>query len=198
MSDNERQRNGGPDDEDRRQPTAHKTAPAKAVNRIALSRAITFSGGNAAFIALLAALYSETHSAGLVALGALASFAVPALASPVAGWVGDRFDRRRVMVVSELLGAACFLLMAGFTTAPVMLLILRVAASLVAAPLMSATAAAIPGIVGPGDKLPAANAKLASASISGGLIGPMIAAGLLAVSGPGAVFVFNTATFLIS
>lgn len=198
MSDYDRKRDGGPDDEDRRRPMRRRTAPAKAVNRIALSRAITFSGGNAAFIGLLAALYNETNSAGLAALGALASFAVPALASPVAGWIGDRFDRRRVMVASELLGAACFLLMAAFTAAPIMLLILRVAASLVAAPLMSATAAALPGIVGPGDKLPAANAKLASASISGGLIGPLIAAGLLAVSGPGWVFVFNTATFLIS
>jgi MFS family permease len=176
----------------------HSTPPTKAVNRIALARAITFSGGNAAFIALLVVLYRETGSASMVALGALASFAVPALASPVAGWIGDRFDRRTVMVASEILGAVCFLLMAAFPSFPVMLLILRVVASLVAAPLMAATAAALPGIVGSEDRLPAANAKLAAYGISGGLVGPLIAAGLMVVSGAGSVFLFNTVTFLIS
>ena len=179
-------------------PGGRPTPPGTAINRIAFSRAITFSGGNAAFIALLAILYQETNSAGLVALGALASFAVPALASPVAGWIGDRFDRRRVMVVSEILGSICFLLMATVPIAPAVLLVLRVAASLVAAPLMSATAAALPGIIGPGGKLPAANAKLAAAGISGALIGPLIAAGLLLISGPSSVFLFNAFTFLIS
>lgn len=174
------------------------TTPKSAINRIAVSRAITFSGGNAAFIALLVILYQETDSPELVALGALASFAVPALASPVAGWIGDRFDRRRVMVVSESLGAVCFLVMALFPSAPAVLLLLRVAGSLVAAPLMSATAAALPGLVGPGEKLPTANAKLAAAGISGGLIGPLVAAGLLLISGPSSVFVFNSITFLIS
>jgi MFS family permease len=172
--------------------------PEQAVNRVAVARAITFSGGNAAFIALLAVLYRETDSASMVALGALASFAVPALASPVAGWIGDRFDRRTVMVTSELLGAVCFLLMAAFPSSPAMLLILRVAASLAAAPLMAATAAALPGLVGSKDRLPAANAKLAAAGISGGIVGPLIAAGLIVVSGAGSVFLFNTVTFLIS
>jgi MFS family permease len=175
-----------------------KTSSAEAVNRLALARAITFSGGNAAFIALLAALYEVTHSADLVALGALASFAVPALASPVAGWIGDRFDRRKVMVLSEIFGAVCFLLMAVSTTSPTALLVLRVIASLVAAPLMSATAAALPGLVGPAEKLPAANAKLAAAGITGGLVGPLVATVLMLISGPGSVFVFNTATFVVS
>ncbi len=102
------------------------------------------------------------------------------------------------MVASELLGAACFLLMAAFTSFPVELLILRVVASLAAAPLMSATAAALPGVVGSRGQLPAANAKLAAAGISGGLVGPLIAAVLILISGPASVFLFNTVTFLIS
>jgi MFS family permease len=172
--------------------------PKKAVNRLALARAISFSGGNAAFVALLVVLYQETDSSSVVALGAFASFAVPALASPFAGWLGDRFDRRKVMVASELLGAACFFLMAAFTSSPVELLVLRVVASLAAAPLMSATAAALPRIVGSPGQLPAANAKLAAAGISGGLVGPLVAAMLLLISGPASVFLFNTVTFLIS
>jgi MFS family permease len=174
------------------------TPPNAAVNRIAFSRAISFSGGNAAYIALLFILYRETNSASVVALGALASFAVPALASPVVGWLGDRFDRRQVMVTSEILGAACFLLSAAVTSSPAELLILRVLASLAAAPLMSSTAAALPGVVRSRDELPAANTNLAVAGISGGVVGPLIAAGLIAVSGPGSVFLFNAVTFLIS
>jgi MFS family permease len=174
------------------------TPPREAVNRIALARAITFSGGNAAFIALLVLLYRETDSASMVALGALASFAVPALASPIAGWIGDRFDRKNVMVASEILGAICFFLMAAFPSSPSMLIALRVAASLAAAPLLAATAAALPRIVGSEDRLPTANAKLAAAGISGGLVGPLIAAGLMVASGAGSVFLFNTITFLFS
>jgi MFS family permease len=170
-----------------------------AINRIALSRAITFSGGNAAFIALIALLYQETDSATVAALGALASFAVPALISPVAGWIGDRYDRRKVMVVSEILGAVCFLLMAAVPSSAVtLLLLLRVLASIASAPLVSATGAALPGIVGHKDKLIAANARLTAAGISGGLVGPFIAAGLMLIADPGSVFLFNTVTFLVS
>ena len=102
------------------------------------------------------------------------------------------------MVASEILGAACFLLMAAFPSSPAALLLLRVGASLASAPLMSATAAALPGIVRSEDRLPAANAKLAAAGISGGLVGPLLAAGLMVVSGAASVFLFNTVTFLIS
>jgi MFS family permease len=173
--------------------------PQKAISRIALSRAITFSGGNAAFIALIALLYGETDSATVAALGALASFAVPALVSPVAGWIGDRYDRRKVMVVSEMLGAACFLLMAVVPPAAVaLLLILRVLASIASAPFVPATGAALPGIVEGEDKLIAANAKLTAAGISGGLVGPFVAAALMAFADPGAVFLFNTVTFILS
>jgi MFS family permease len=174
--------------------------PQKAVNRIALSRAVTFSGGNAAFIALIALLYEETDSATVAALGALASFAVPALVSPVAGWIGDRYDRRMVMVESEMLGAVIFLLMAAVPRSAVaLLLLLRVFASIAAAPLVPATGAALPGIVGSKEKpLLAANARLTAAGISGGLTGPFVAAGLMLISDPGSVFLFNTATFLVS
>lgn len=169
----------------------------QAINRLALSRAVTFSGGNAAFIALIALLYKETDSATVAALGALASFAVPALVSPVAGWIGDRFDRRMVMVGSEMLGAVIFLLMAAVPESAVaLLLLLRVFASIAAAPLVPATGAALPRIVGSEDKLMAANARLTAAGISGGLVGPFIAAGLMLITDPGSVFLFNTVTFL--
>lgn len=170
----------------------------RAVNRIALSRAITFSGGNAAFLALLIVLFEQTHSAALVAAGFVASFGVPALASPVAGLIGDSFDRKRVMITSEMVGALCFLLMAAVTPAPVALIVLRIAASLAAAPFVPASGAALPRLVGRAEELPSANAKIAEAGIIGGLAGPILAAGILLVADAHVVFALNAATFVLS
>lgn len=61
-----------------------------ALRRLALSRAVTYAGGSSAYIALLSILYERTRSPTLMAAGAFASFAVPALVSPAIGWVGDR------------------------------------------------------------------------------------------------------------
>lgn len=59
----------------------------RAVNKLALSRLIAFSGGSAAFIALLAALYQATNSArlaGLLVLRVVASLAAAPLMSATA------------------------------------------------------------------------------------------------------------------
>ena len=102
------------------------------------------------------------------------------------------------MVTSELIGAVLFLLSAAVSSAPVELLLLRVLASLAAAPLMSAGAAALPKIVGDQMRLAEANERLAAAGIFGAVVGAPIAAGLMAVSGATEVFLFNAITFVVS
>lgn len=101
------------------------------------------------------------------------------------------------MVISEILGAVCFIFMAALPL-PAVLLVLRVAASLIAAPFVPASSAALPGLVGPKEPLAPANAKLATAGISGGLIGGLLAAALLVISAPEAVFLVNAVTFIAS
>src|ERR1700750_2964076 len=151
-------------------PREAQTSARRAVQRLAISRAVTFAGGSGAFWALSVILYVQTHSATLVAAAALASFSVPALLSPVAGLLGDHFDRRRVMALSELAGALCFGLMTLFT-APAALLGLRVLASAAAAPLVPATSAVLPSLV-PDEKLEWANGALSKAGTGGGGRGP--------------------------
>ena len=168
-----------------------------AVKRLALSRAVSFAGNGAAFIALSSILYTETHSATLVAAAAFATFAIPALLSPIAGLLGDRFDRQKVMLVSELAGAACFVAM-SFVGAPALLLLLRVLASFVAAPYVPATAAALPNVVRDEAELPRANAALGVASWAGAVVGPFVAGIMLAGVGGHWVFVVNGVAFLIS
>lgn len=166
------------------------------MRRLIVARGISFAGGNAAFLALTSLVWMETHSASWVAAAALASFAVPAAVSPVAGIIGDRFDRRLVMVCSEVLGALCFVAMA-LAVAPIALLALRVLASIAAAPLVPASAAALPNLV-PSDALAWANSRLSIGGTVGGLIGSLVAGILLTTLGASAVFLLNSATFLVS
>lgn len=173
-----------------------QTPSRQAVQRLALSRGISFAGGGAAFWALSVVLYAQTHSATLVAVAALASFSIPALLSPAAGLLGDRFERRHVMVFSELGGAICFGLMTLFT-APFALLGLRAVASMAATPLVPATSAALPSLVPP-NGLERANGALSKAATAGMLVGPALAAIVLTTIGGRWVFLMNTITFLIS
>jgi MFS family permease len=167
------------------------------VRRLAFSRGVTYFGGNAAFVATTAVVYEKTGSLGWVAAVVFASFAVPALVSPIAGAVGDRFDRRTVMVSSELGGALCFAAMA-LVSGPAALLGLRVLASLAAAPLVPATAAALPNLARSDQQLSQANAQLEIAGRVGAVAGPLVAGVLLTTVGAGSVFLLNAATFLAS
>lgn len=174
----------------------HSSPPEVVIRRLALARGITYSGGNAAFWALSAILYQTTSSPILVAAAALASFSVPAALSPLAGWLGDHFDRKQVMVGSELAGAITFVAMACVGS-PAALLGLRVLASAASAPLVPATSAALPRLV-PGRRLKEANGALSKAGTAGALIGPAAAGILLTSVGGSWVFVLNAITFLIS
>jgi hypothetical protein len=80
--------------------------------RLALGRLVSLSGGSAPYIALVAAIYGQTEALWISA--AIFSSVVASLASaPSAGWIGDRFDRRRVLIDSDVAAAAVSLAMAA-------------------------------------------------------------------------------------
>ena len=79
-----------------------------AVRRLALARLISVTGGAAAFAALNFTIYEQTRSAAWLSASLLLTFGVSGLFAPIGGVLGDRFDRKRVMIVSDLAGAACF------------------------------------------------------------------------------------------
>src|SRR5690242_12687771 len=76
------------------------------IRRLALARAISGSGSTAAYVGLSYAVYHETHSAAWVSAAIFSTFALAGLAAPVSGWIGDHYDRRRVMIASDLAAAA--------------------------------------------------------------------------------------------
>jgi len=171
-------------------------ASRRAVRRLALARLVSVAGTAAAEVALAAVLYQRTGSAAWVAAALFVAFATPALASPLAGHLADRFDRRRVLVASDVLGAACLAAMA-FVRAPGGLVALAFGAAAAASPFLPASAAALPSLAPDGD-LPWANARLAVARSAGFMGGPLLGGVLVATTGAGVAFGFDALTFLAS
>lgn len=173
------------------------SSPRSSVRRLALARLISLSGGAAAYLTLNFVIYEKTGSAAWVAAALLLTFGAIGIASPFAGAIGDRFDRRRVMIASDLLGAAAFAGMA-LVDSPGMLLALAFCSALAEAPFFAASTAAIPNLVEGEKDLAWANGLVALGRNAGILVGPILGGVLVASIGSGTVFMFNAATFLVS
>src|SRR5215204_2107165 len=73
---------------------------------LAFGRLVSITGGSAAYIALVAAIYGETNSALWVSAALFSGVVGSVVSAPYAGWVGDRFDRRRVLIAADVAAAA--------------------------------------------------------------------------------------------
>src|SRR5437899_9787239 len=106
--------------------------------RLALGRLISLSGGSAAYIALVAAVYERTQSAVWISAAILSSVVATVASAPLAGWIGDRFDRRRVMIAADLAAAGVSFAMA-LNGAPWALVVLLGLSSVVHGPFAPAS-----------------------------------------------------------
>jgi predicted MFS family arabinose efflux permease len=167
-----------------------------AVRRLAVARLISIAGGAAAYTALMFTVYERTHSATWLSATLLLTFGVNGFVSPFAGAIGDRFDRKRVMIVSDLLGVVCFAAMA-FVRDPAWLLGFAFASAVVETPFWMASGAAIPNLV-PEDRLSWANGLVSLGKNLGITVGPAIGGILLPVIGSSWVFGVNAISFAIS
>jgi len=125
-------------------------------------------------VALVAYVYDRTSSAAWVSAAALARFVPTILLSPAAGVAADRFERRAVMVTSDLtqLAAMVALLVVGALTGPAWVV---VALSVLSATAGTLYQAAAPGMVReavPEDELTAANALLSTVDTLAFVAGP--------------------------
>src|SRR5262249_6469012 len=148
-------------------------------------------------IALIAVVYTRTGGSGAWLTAALVgSFVVSVVAGPWVGAAGDRFDRRTVMVASDLLAAAAFL---GLATvhSPLALLALAPAAAAAEAPFGPAAGAQLAMMV-PEDRRPSANASLAAGAGAGSVLGAVIGGALVASVGAPTTFLINAASFVVS
>lgn len=167
-----------------------------AARRVALARLISLAGTSAAFTALFFLLFDRTHSANWVSAALLVTFGARGFLTPIAGSLGDRFDRRRVMIASDLLGAVCFSSLA-LTRSPAALLVLAFLASVAESPFFPAASGAVPNLV-PSEQLAWANSTIAFGTNVGYLAGPALGGILVASVGPTAVFLLNAGSFVVS
>lgn len=173
-------------------PTSSKTA----VRRLAAARLISITGGAAAYTALMFTVYERTGSATWLSATLLLTFGVAGIFAPLGGALGDRFDRKRVMVVSDLAGAACFGAMA-FLHDPGWLLGFAFWSAIVEQPFWSSSAAAIPNLVDE-EHLAWANGLVALGRNTGIMVGPAVGGLLVGAIGPGWVFGLNGISFVLS
>ena len=172
------------------------TAPRSAVRRLATARLISITGGAAAYAALNFTIFEKTGSASWVAVSLLLTFGVTGFIGPPAGILGDRFDRRKVLIVSDLAGAACFGMMA-LSSEPAWLLPWAFLSAIAEAPFWSASEAAIPNVAGP-ELTTWANSLLGASKLAGIAVGPALGGALLAVTSPDVVFGANAISFVLS
>jgi MFS family permease len=167
----------------------------RAVRLLAAGGLVSSFGDGAAITALAYIVYQRTHSTMLLSLVYLVSFGIVGFLTPLAGWLADRVDRRRLIIVCELASAGVFAAVA-LTTAPWVLIGLVFVASLAGAPVWPAFAAAVPNLVSEPD-LSWANSLASLTSSIGRTAGPVAAGFLIALIGGRGVFALNAATFAV-
>jgi MFS family permease len=151
-------------------------------------------------VAILIVVYREAADPLALGLFGAARILPYVLLSVPAGYIADRFDRRLVLLASDLLRGACMLGMAGLAAVdgPLLAIVcLAVLATCGSAFFYPAIGAYIPALVRDERELAPANGLFASLDNLGFVIGPAI--GGLLVAGGGAVvaFLVNAATFLV-
>ena len=122
-----------------------------------------------------------------------------ALASPIAGLIVDRFDRRRVMIVSDLVRAVIVLgfLFVDHAGEVWMIYTLTALQVVVSAVFMPAKSASLPNIVA-GQNLLTANALMSATWSTMLALGAAVGGVAVEALGPHTVFVIDSVTYLVS
>jgi MFS family permease len=172
----------------------------RSFRRLLVGLAVSQAGDWLYNVALLAFVYERTHSAGWLAATTAARILPIVVLGPLGGVLADRFDRRRVMVVSDLVRAGLMLGLAVVALAglPVVLApVLAGLATAAGAPYPTATAATTPRLV-PDPDLPGANALRSVVGMAAIAAGPVVGSVLLLLGSPTTSFLVNAATFTLS
>ena len=163
--------------------------------RLWIGQGTSFVGDAVSMVALVVLVVQVTGSASAVG-GALVARLLPTIASPLAGVLADRVDRRVVLVASDL-ARAILVLGLVFTRDLATIYVLIFLMGLARTLFNPTIRAAFPSVVGRGD-LTRANALISGTFSVSETAGPALG-GLLAASvGVNAAFVFDSATYLVS
>jgi MFS family permease len=163
--------------------------------RLWIGQGTSFVGDAVSMVALVVLVVQITGSASAVG-GALVARLLPTIASPVAGVIADRVDRRVVLVSSDLARAVLVLgLVVARDLATIYVLVFLMG---LARTLFNPTVrAAFPSVVGRGD-LARANALIAGTFSTSIMVGPALGGLLVASIGVDAAFLADAVTYLVS
>ncbi|MFN2388367.1 MAG: MFS transporter [Actinomycetota bacterium] len=152
-------------------------------------------------IALVVFVYDRTGSVAWVSAASILRLLPYVLLGPIAGLVADRFNRRTIMILSDIARAALMLALAlvALTQGPVALAVAIVFISTAAGtPYGPAVQTTLPSVLGEED-LAAGNAAVSTIEEVALVVGPLIGGLLLVVgSDPALAFAINGATFILS
>src|SRR5215216_2366510 len=163
--------------------------------RLWIGQGTSFVGDAVCMIALVVLVVEITGSASAVG-GALVARLLPTIASPLAGVLADRFDRRIVLVGSDL-ARAILVLGLVFARDLITIYVLVFLMGLARTLFNPTVRAAFPSVVGGGD-LTRANALISGTFSVSETAGPALGGVLVATVGVDAAFVLDAATYLIS
>jgi MFS family permease len=163
--------------------------------RLWIGQGASFVGDAVSMVALVVLVVEITGSASAVG-GALVAGLLPTIASPLAGVVADRIERRVVLVASDLARAVLVLglVFARDLAAIYVLVFLMGLARTVFNPTVRA---AFPSVVGGGD-LTRANALIGGTFSTSIMVGPALGGLLVASIGVDAAFLADAVTYLVS
>lgn len=163
--------------------------------RLWIGQGTSFVGDAVSMVALVVLVVQITGSASAVG-GALFARLLPTIASPLAGVLADRVDRRIVLVASDLARAVLVLGLVfarDLATIYVLVFLMGLARTI----FNPTVRAAFPSVVGEGD-LTRANALIGGTFSASIMLGPAIGGLLVASIGVDAAFLADAVTYLIS
>ena len=164
--------------------------------------AISDSGNWLYAAASIIYILEATGSAAWVAVAGVVRLLPYLLFEPIGGAIADRYDRRKVMIISDLARAALMIVitvvaLSTSTAAVVAVIALAFVNNTLTSPYYPAVTAITPSIV-PEDDLAAANALSGTIDNFAIAFGPALSAVLLLLGPPPVAFAVNAATFLFS
>jgi MFS family permease len=163
--------------------------------RLWIGQGTSFVGDAVSMVALVVLVVEITGSASAVG-GALVARLLPTIASPLAGVIADRVDRRVVLVASDLARAVLVMGLVfarDLATIYVLVFLMGLARTL----FNPTIRAAFPSVVGGGD-LTRANALISGTFSVSETAGPALGGLLVATVGVDVAFVLDAVTYLVS
>lgn len=167
-----------------------------AFRRLWLAQLTAQLGEAVALVAMPLLAYAMTGSAELLSLIFVLQLLPRIVLAPITGVLADRLDRRRLMIAADLVRAALVALL-PFTREAWQIGLLALLVAIGSALARPAELAAVPMVVPVDQLVPALSATQVASSVVR-VVGPALAGGIIALTGPGPAFGAQAACFVIS